>query len=148
MFLKLRYFERRLSKAFKKLTLRFLPNSVLFNGQSHQKQKGPGTNSLSLFKLRNKFTKVSLLVTYYLTKFDGLMQSGFWVIPNITPWNSCKPFHEIIMYSFFVCPFESEKWKGRGKITKIWISRERKELFQWNKKHLSQFLKGYYSVRI
>ena len=77
MFLKLRYFERRLSKAFKKLTLCFLPNSVLFNGQSHQKQKGPGTNSLSLFKLRNKFTKVSLLVTYYLTKFDGLMQSGF-----------------------------------------------------------------------
>ena len=148
MFLKLRYFERRLSKAFKKLTLCFLPNSVLFNGQSHQKQKGPGTNSLSLFKLRNKFTKVSLLVTYYLTKFDGLMQSGFWVIPNISPWNSCKPFHEIIMYSFFVCPFESGKWKGRGKITKIWISRERKELSRWNKKHLSQFLKGYYLVRI
>ena len=148
MFLKLRYFERRLSKAFKKLTLCFLPNSVLFNGQSHQKQKGPGTNSLSLFKLRNKFTKVSLLVTYYLTKFDGLMQSGFWVIPNISPWNSCKPFHEIIMYSFFVCLFESGKWKGRGKITKIWISRERKELSRWNKKHLSQFLKGYYLVRI
>ena len=148
MFLKLRYFERRLSKAFKKLTLCFLPNSVLFNGQSHQKQKGPGTNSLSLFKLRNKFTKVSLLVTYYLTKFDGLMQSGFWVIPNISPWNSCKPFHEIIMYSFFVCPFESGNWKGRGKITKIWISRERKELSRWNKKHLSQFLKGYYLVRI
>ena len=148
MFLKLRYFERRLSKAFEKLTLCFLPNSVLFNGQSHQKQKGPGTNSLSLFKLRNKFTKVSLLVTYYLTKFDGLMQSGFWVIPNISPWNSCKPFHEIIMYSFFVCPFESGNWKGRGKITKIWKSRERKELFRWNKKHLSQFLKGYYLVRI
>ena len=148
MFLQLRYFERRLSKAFKKLTLCFLPNSVLFNGKSHQKQKGPGTNSLSLFKLRNKFTKVSLLVTYYLTKFDGLMQSGFWVIPNISPWNSCKPIHEIIMYSFFVCLFESGKWKGRGKITKIWISRERKELSRWNKKHLSQFLKGYYLVRI
>ena len=148
MFLKPRYFERRLSKAFKKLTLCFLPNSVLFNGKSHPKQKGPGTNSLSLFKLRNKFTKVSLLVTYYLTKFDGLMQSGFWVIPNISPWNSCKPFHEIIMYSFFVCLFESGKWKGRGKITKIWISRERKELSRWNKKHLSQFLKGYYLVRI
>ena len=148
MFLKLRYFERRLSKAFKKLTLCFLPNSVLFNGKSHPKQKGPGTNSLSIFKLRNKFTKVSLLVTYYLTKFDGLMQSGFWVIPNISPWNSCKPFHEIIMYSFFVCPFESGNWKGRGKITKIWISRERKELSRWNKKHLSQFLKGYYLVRI
>ena len=25
-------------------------------------------------------------------------------------------------------------WKGRGKITKIWISQEWKELFRWNKK--------------
>ena len=31
--------------------------------------------------------------------------------------------------------------------TKIWISRERKELFRWNKKHLSYFLKGYHLVR-
>ena len=35
-------------------------------------------------------------------------------------------------------------WKGRGKITKIWISQEQKELFRWNKKHFSQFLKGYH----
>ena len=28
-------------------------------------------------------------------------------------------------------------WKGRGKITKIWISQEQKELFRWNKKHFS-----------
>ena len=48
-----------------------------FNGQSHQKQKGRGTNGLSLFRLRNKFTKTFLLVTYYLTKFDGVIQSGF-----------------------------------------------------------------------
>ena len=30
--------------------------------------------------------------------------------------------------------------------TKIWISREQKKLFRWNKKHLSQFLKGYHLV--
>ena len=30
---------------------------------------------------------------------------------------------------------------------KIWISRERKELFSWNQKHLSQFLVGYYLVK-
>ena len=30
-------------------------------------------------------------------------------------------------------------WKGRGKITKIWISQEWKELFQWNKKHFWVF---------
>ena len=28
-------------------------------------------------------------------------------------------------------------WKERGKITKIWISREQKDLFRWNKKHFS-----------
>ena len=28
-------------------------------------------------------------------------------------------------------------WKGREKITKIWISQERKELFRWNKKYFS-----------
>ena len=38
-------------------------------------------------------------------------------------------------------------WKGRGKITKTWISRKRKELFRWNKKHFSQFLKGYHLVK-
>ena len=31
-------------------------------------------------------------------------------------------------------------WKGREKITDIWISREQKELFRWNEKHFSQFL--------
>ena len=29
--------------------------------------------------------------------------------------------------------------KGRGKITKIWISQEQKEIFRWNKKHFSVF---------
>ena len=31
--------------------------------------------------------------------------------------------------------------------TKIRVSRERKELFRWNKKHFSWFLKGYHLVR-
>ena len=29
--------------------------------------------------------------------------------------------------------------KGEDENTKIWISRERKELFRWNKKHFSVF---------
>ena len=64
-------------KALKKLTLFFLSNPVPFNGQSYQKQKGPGTSNQLLFRLRNKFTKIYLLVTYYLTKFDGVIQIGF-----------------------------------------------------------------------
>ena len=60
-------------KPFKKLTLFFLSNPVPFNGQSYKKQKGLGTTDLSLFRLQNKFTKISLLVIYYQAKFDGVM---------------------------------------------------------------------------
>ena len=36
---------------------------------------------------------------------------------------------------------------GEDENTKIWISWERKELFRWNKKHFSWFLKGYNLVK-
>ena len=94
-------------KPLKKLTLFFLSNPVPFSGQSYQ--NGSGTRDLLLFRLQNKFTKISLLVIYYLTKFDGVIQSGFSVIPNITPANLCKPIHDIINYSTSICPFESGK---------------------------------------
>ena len=58
-------------KPFKKLTWFFLSSS--FNGQSYEKQKGLGTSDQSLFRLRNKFKKISLLVVYYQTKFDGVI---------------------------------------------------------------------------
>ena len=64
-------------KALKKLTLFFLSNPVPFNGQSYQKQKGPGTSDQSLFRLQNKFRKIPLLVIYYWTKFDDVIQSRF-----------------------------------------------------------------------
>ena len=51
--LKVRYFERGLSKSLIKLTLFFLLNPVLFNGESYQKQKGSGTSDQSLSKSRN-----------------------------------------------------------------------------------------------
>ena len=64
-------------KAFKKSTLFFLPNPAPFNGQSYQKQKEPGTRDQSLFRLRNKFKKIPLLVTYYLTKFGDVYKVVF-----------------------------------------------------------------------
>ena len=60
-------------KPLKMLTLFFLSNPVPFNEQSYKKQKGPGTSDQSLFRLRNKFTKISLLVIDYLTKFYGII---------------------------------------------------------------------------
>ena len=96
-------------KPLKTLTLFFLSNPVSFNGQSYQKQKGSGTSDQSLFRLRNKFTKISLLVIYYLTKFDGVIKSGFWVTPKITSANLCKPVHDTINYFTSICPVESGK---------------------------------------
>ena len=60
-------------KPSKKLTLFFLSNPVPFNGQSYQKQKGPGTSKQLLFRLQKKFIKIILLVIYYLTKFDDVI---------------------------------------------------------------------------
>ena len=64
-------------KDLKKLKLFFHLNPVPFNGQSYQKQKGPGTSDQSLFRLQNKFRKIPLLVIDYLTKFNDVIQSGF-----------------------------------------------------------------------
>ena len=64
-------------KALKRSTLFFLLNPVPFNGQRYQKQKGPGTSDQSLYRLQNKLKKILLLVIYYLTKSDDVIESGF-----------------------------------------------------------------------
>ena len=53
-------------KALKKITLFFLSNLVPFNRQDYQKQKGPGTSTQLLFRLRNKLRKIPLLVIWYV----------------------------------------------------------------------------------
>ena len=58
-------------------------------------------------------------IIYYLTKFDCIIKSGFWVIPKITPANLCMPIHDIMNYSTSICPFESGKFGKGGKITTI-----------------------------
>ena len=51
-----------------------------------------------------------------------------------TSANLCKPIHDVINYSTSICPFESGKCGKEGKkFRNVWISRERKELFRWNK---------------
>ena len=56
---------------------------------------------------------------YYLTKFDGVIQGGFRVIPKIITANLCKPIHDIINYSTSIFPLESEKCgKEGGKLQK------------------------------
>ena len=48
--LKIRHFEEDYQTAFKKLAVFVVSNPVLFNGQNHQKQTGPGTSDWSLFR--------------------------------------------------------------------------------------------------
>ena len=43
------------------------------NEQNYKKEKGPGTSDQLLFRLPNKFRKISLSVMYYLTKFDDAL---------------------------------------------------------------------------
>ena len=68
-----------------------------------------GTSYELLLRLRNKFTENSLLIIYYLTKFDGVIYSGVWVITKITLANLYKAIHDIIHYSTSICLFESRK---------------------------------------
>ena len=72
--LKIRCFERGLSKSLKKFNLFFLWNLFPFNAQSYQKQKGPGTSEQLLFRLWNKFRKIPLIVMYYLTTIVDVKQ--------------------------------------------------------------------------
>ena len=48
-------------------------NPVPLNGQSYQKQKGPGNSDQLLFRLQNNFRKIPLLVIYYLIKLDDII---------------------------------------------------------------------------
>ena len=111
-------------KAFKKTTLFFLSNPVPFNGQSYQKQKGPGTSDQPLFILENMFIKIPFLFIYYLTKSDDVTYNSFLIIPKTTCANLCKPIHDIINYPTSICPFESGKSGKEGKnYKKLNISR-------------------------
>ena len=140
--LKVRYFGRSLSKSLKKVTSFLLPNLVHSNRQNYQKQKGPGTSYQSLLKI----------TSYQVTKQIQKKSFISYVLSDHVWWRNAERFlsyskncickfmranlwhHKLI---HFHLPFWIWKvLKGRKKITKLWISRERKEL-RWNKKHFS-----------
>ena len=60
-------------KVLKKSTIVFLLKPVSLNGQDYGKQKEPGTSGQLLFRLQNRFRKISLVVMYYLTEFDDVI---------------------------------------------------------------------------
>ena len=56
--LKIRYFEKGLSKSLTKVNFFFLSNPIPFNKRDYEKQKGPERNDQSLIRLQNKFRKI------------------------------------------------------------------------------------------
>ena len=120
--LKIRYFERWLSKTLKKLTLFFLSNSVPLNDKDIKNR--PGASDQSLFRLQEKFTNFFFL-SYTLSDL---------VSPCNIKWflsfaNLCQPIHEIMNYSIFVCPFESGKCGKKGKRLQKFECLENKKSF-------------------
>ena len=68
-----KYFERLLSKSLKKVNsiFSFKPGHLQWTKLS--KTKGARISDHSLSRLQNKFRKIPLLVTYYLTNFDDII---------------------------------------------------------------------------
>ena len=132
--LKTKYFERGLSKTLEKLTLSFLSNSVPINEQRYQKHKEPGTREQSLFRLRNKFRKIPLLAIYYdQIWWCNIKQFLTYSKNHICKFMQANSWHHKLFHFHF--PFWIWKlMKGRKTYIKIWIPRERKELFRCNKK--------------
>ena len=71
--LKVRYFERGLSKTPKKVNFIFSSETSPFQWRKLSKTKGPGTSAQSLFRLQNKLRKIPLLVISHVTKFDDVI---------------------------------------------------------------------------
>ena len=108
-------------KPLNKLTLFFPSNPVPFNGESYQQQKGPETSErVSLFRLQNKFTKISLLVIISILSDQVWWCNIKWFLSyskNYTA-NLCKPIHDTISYSTCICSFESGKFGKEEKLQK------------------------------
>ena len=98
------------------------------------------------FRLRNKFTKI-LLVIYCLTKFDGVMKSSSLVIPKTTFANLCKPFMTswIIQFPFVLSNLESVDRKRKN--CKNFIMSRTKRPFQLKWKKFFTVFEGYHLVK-
>ena len=96
-------------KPLKRLTLFLLRTQALLmdNVIKNKRSLELATSLSSGYKIISQ--KISLLVIYYLTKFDSVIKSHSWAIPKITPENLCKPIHDIINYSISICSFKSRK---------------------------------------
>ena len=128
-------------KALKKVISFFLSNPLPFNRQKYQKQIVHGTSDSVTSRYSGCETSSE--------KFLYLLAS--YVLSDQVWWCNIK---RVLIYSKnYICKFKQAKFwqiiplpfailnlecaEGWEKVTKIWISWEQKDLFRWNKKHLS-----------
>ena len=92
---------------------------------------GSGTSGQLLFRLR-KFAKFFLLVIYYLTKFCCNIKRFLSYSKNYTcKFMQASSWHDKLFHFYFFFWIRKVR-KGRGKITKVWVSRERKEKYAYS----------------
>ena len=117
-------------KAFKKLTLFLLSNLVPFNGQNYQKQKRSGTSDRFTLQVTKQVQKYSF-IHYILSdqvwwcNVKQLLSYSKNYICKFMQVNWCHDKLFDFHFSFWIWKL----WRGREKITKIWIYREGKEFF-------------------
>ena len=77
---------------------------------------------------------------YYLTKFDDVIYSSFWVIPKITSANLCKPINDIINYSISIFSLKSGNCgKERKKLQSFEYLEKEKSFFDKIKNNFYNF---------
>ena len=135
--------KRIIKKALKNWLDFFLCTQSLFMDNVMIK-KGSGNIDQSFFGLQNMSRKIPFLVIYRLGNFDDLMQSGVWVVAKTTFAYLCKPIHNVIIIPVSSGPLNLETVEGKGKNWKKKISRERKDLFRWNKISLHNFWNAFF----
>ena len=132
-------------KALKKSTLFFLLNPAPFNWKSYQKQKGPGTSDQSLFRLQNKFTKISSLVSSHQVWWCNIKQFLSYSKNYTCRFMQANSWHHKLFQSHFSFRI-SKVWKRRG-LQKFEHLENKNSFFRWNKKHFSYFFKGYHLAK-
>ena len=125
-------FWKRVSKSLKKLSSFFWTQFHLMEKLS--KTKGAWNwwpVGLQVIKQvqKNSFLRYTLSEQVWscnVKQFLSYSKNYICKFMHVNSWH-----HKLFYLSFWIW----KVWKGREKNSKIWISRERKELFRWNKKH-------------
>ena len=131
---KISSFETGLSKSLKIVNFIFSFEPSPFSWTKLSKTNGTGTSDQSLFRLWNKFRKITLLVMCYLTKFDDVTWSKrfFQIKSSYSKIYICKSVlvnsRHLKLFHFFVI-FNMDSVERKEKIQKLVYLENEKSVF-------------------